>query len=121
MKKFKVLQQYVECNSNVATSHNRRVINSLKELLKSKSGRVQTGLCVKRPHPVSCGVINEIYRDIWTDDVACVLRMLKINYTTGYDVTKTGANGAYVEVRFTEFLKECSNHIYKTILARMVA
>ena len=97
------LKNFLE-NESLASSMCRSVtINSLKDLLKSETGRVYTGICFTKPLELKHGTIEEHFRDVWTDEVAEVLDWLNIQYVKGYDHDKAGANGAYVQVKDSEF------------------
>ena len=104
--KFNELKKFSD-NKYLTSSMCRSVtINSIKELLKSETGRVYTGTCYVKPIKLKHGIVAEHFRDVWTDEVAEVLDRFEIQYEKGYDHDKAGANGAYVQVTDAEFLTD---------------
>lgn len=97
------LKNFLETKSSALSKCRSVTIDSLKELLNSETGRVYTGICFTKPLKLKHGTIEEHFRDVWTDEVAEVLDWLNIQYVKGYDYDKAGANGAYVQVKDSEF------------------
>ena len=76
--KFNELKKFSE-NKYLTSSMCRSVtINSIKELLKSETGRVYTGTCYVKPIKLKHGIVAEHFRDVWTDEVAEVLDRFEI-------------------------------------------
>jgi hypothetical protein len=121
MTSYQELRVYVESKKTASQSCGNRVLDSLDELLVSETGRVMTGMTTSRTISFRYGILDECIREVWTDEVSNVLTHHNIEHIKGYDTSKSGANGMYVQITSADFLKESNAQRINDFLNKKLA